>query len=67
MLIHCGWEKRRALLFNVLSALTFLLGSITAYIASFHLDAAFLLPFAAGNFLYIGASDLAPKVNKQKT
>ncbi|OUS15349.1 zinc transporter [Gammaproteobacteria bacterium 50_400_T64] len=66
VLIHGGWEKRRALLFNVLSALTFLLGGITAYIASFHLDVAFLLPFAAGNFLYIGASDLVPEVNKQK-
>jgi len=66
VLIHGGWQKRRALLFNVLSALTFLLGGITAYIASFHLDVAFLLPFAAGNFLYIGASDLVPEVNKQK-
>ena len=66
VLIHGGWEKRRALLFNVLSALTFLLGGITAYAASHHLDVAFLLPFAAGNFLYIGASDLVPEVNKQK-
>lgn len=66
VLIHGGWEKRRALLFNVLSALTFLLGGITAYFASFHLDVTFLLPFAAGNFLYIGASDLVPEVNKQK-
>jgi zinc and cadmium transporter len=24
----------------------------------------FLVPFAAGNFLYIGASDLVPEVNK---
>ena len=66
VLIHGGWQKRRALLFNVLSALTFLLGGISAYIASHHLDVAFLLPFAAGNFLYIGASDLVPEVNKQK-
>lgn len=66
VLIHGGWEKRWALLFNVLSALTFLLGGITTYAASFHLHVAFLLPFAAGNFLYIGASDLAPEVNKQK-
>ena len=44
VLIHGGWEKRRALLFNVLSALTFLLGGISAYIAPHHLDVAFLLP-----------------------
>lgn len=66
VLVHGGWEKRRALLFNVLSALTFLAGGITAYLASFRLDVAFLVPFAAGNFLYIGASDLVPEVNKHE-
>jgi hypothetical protein len=28
------------------------------------LDVGFLVPFAAGNFIYIGASDLVPEVNK---
>jgi zinc and cadmium transporter len=50
------------LLFNVLSALTFLLGGLFAYGMSFNADASFLIPFAAGNFLYIGASDLVPEV-----
>jgi zinc and cadmium transporter len=27
-------------------------------------DTEFLVPFAAGNFLYIGASDLIPEVNR---
>lgn len=64
VLVHGGWAKRRALLFNVLSASTFLLGSVLAYLLSFRLDVTFLLPFAAGNFLYIGASDLVPEVNR---
>jgi zinc and cadmium transporter len=58
VLLHSGWSKTQALLFNVLSALVFLAGGLLAYAASFSIDIAFLTPFAAGNFLYIGASDL---------
>ena len=64
VLVHGGWSKRRALLFNVLSGLTFLLGGLLAYGLSFQMDVSWLIPFAAGNFLYIGASDLVPEVNK---
>lgn len=66
VLIHGGWRKRTALFFNVLSGLTFLLGGLVAYAASFTIDVAFLIPFAAGNFIYIGASDLVPEVTKHK-
>lgn len=64
VLVHSGWPKRRALAFNVVSALTFPIGGVVAYAASFSLDVSFLLPFAAGNFLYIGAADLVPEINK---
>jgi zinc and cadmium transporter len=64
VLIHGGWEKKRALAYNFLSALTFPLGGLVAFLASRHLDVRFLLPFAAGNFIYIGASDLVPEVNR---
>ena len=64
VLIHGGWKKRTALLFNLLSGLTFLVGGLVAYAASFELDVRWLVPLAAGNFLYIGASDLVPEVNK---
>lgn len=64
VLIHGGWPRKKALLFNVLSALTFLLGGLIAYFFSFSYDLSWLIPFAAGNFLYIGASDLVPEVNK---
>lgn len=64
VLVHGGWSKRRALLFNVFSGLTFLLGGLLAYGLSFQMDVSWLIPFAAGNFLYIGASDLVPEVNK---
>jgi zinc and cadmium transporter len=61
-----GWERRRALLFNLLSALTFLAGGLLAYAASLSLDVTFLLPFAAGNFIYIAASDLIPEVTEDR-
>lgn len=64
VLVHGGWPKRRALLFNLLSGLTFAVGGLVAWWASLQIEIAFLLPFAAGNFLYIGASDLVPEVNK---
>lgn len=39
-------------------------GGMLAYAASFEIDVAFLVPFAAGNFIYIAASGLVPEVNK---
>jgi len=64
VLIHSGWGRKKALVFNALSAVTFLIGGLLAYAASFQIDVSFLVPFAAGNFIYIGASDLVPEVNK---
>jgi zinc and cadmium transporter len=64
VLIRGGWRKRTALLFNLLSGLTFLLGGLVAYSASLRFDVSWLVPVAAGNFIYIGASDLVPQVNK---
>jgi zinc and cadmium transporter len=62
VLLHGGWKKGSALLFNFLSGLTFLLGGVIAYAVGQRLDITWLVPFAAGNFIYIGASDLIPEV-----
>ena len=64
VLVHGGWGRRRALLLNLASGSTFLLGGLIAYGASTRLDVDFLIPFAAGNFIYIGASDLVPEINR---
>lgn len=37
---------------------------MSAIFFSFTYDLSWLIPFAAGNFLYIGATDLVPEVNK---
>jgi zinc and cadmium transporter len=67
ILLHSGWERRRALLFNVLSALTFLVGGLVAYGVSGRMDVAVLVPFAAGNFIYIAATDLLPEITTSPT
>jgi zinc and cadmium transporter len=66
VLVHGGFKRGEALVFNVLSALTFLLGGIITYLAASRIDVTFLVPFAAGTFIYIGASDLVPEVNKHE-
>jgi zinc and cadmium transporter len=64
ILVHSGWSRRSALLFNFASALTFLVGGIVAYALSDTVDVAFLVPFAAGNFIYIAAADLIPQITE---
>lgn len=62
ILIHGGWKKNKALFFNFLSALTIVLGGLVAYFLSDKINIVYLLPFAAGNFIYIAASDLIPEI-----
>jgi zinc and cadmium transporter len=66
VLVHSGWRRRSALLWNLASALTFLLGALIAYGIADRVDVAYLLPFAAGNFVYIGAADLLPEITAQE-
>jgi zinc and cadmium transporter len=62
ILVHSGWKTPAALAYNAASSLTFLLGGLIANALSDSLDVAFLLPFAAGNFVYIAAADLVPQI-----
>jgi zinc and cadmium transporter len=65
ILVHGGWKKHKALLFNFLSALTIIPGALLAFFVSANLDTTFLLPFAAGNFIYIASSDLIPEIKHE--
>ncbi|OIK25528.1 zinc transporter [Streptomyces malaysiense] len=62
ILVHSGWSPARALAFNLASALTFPLGGVIAYSLAGEVDIAVLVPFAAGNFLYIAVADLLPEI-----
>ncbi len=65
VLVHGGWPRRRALFWNFISALTFPVGAILAYVASRRFEVAGLVLFGAGNFIYIAASDLIPEIKSQ--
>jgi zinc and cadmium transporter len=62
VLVHAGWSARRALLWNLVSGLTFPAGALLAYAASTRIELGGMVLFAAGNFVYIGAADLVPEI-----
>ncbi len=62
VLVHGGWKGSTALLYNFLSSLTFLLGGILVYTIAKDMETIMLVPFAAGNFIYIAAADLIPQI-----
>jgi len=66
VLLYSGFSRRRALVYNFLSAGVAIIGVLIAYLLySFNdLVSLFLLPFAAGGFIYIAASDLIPEIHK---
>jgi zinc and cadmium transporter len=67
ILIHGGFSRVKALFWNFMSSLTAVMGTIVGYfmINSFNDVTSFLLPFAAGGFLYIAMSDLIPELHKE--
>lgn len=67
VLLHGGFSKKRALLMNFLTALTAVIGAIVALIISGIAGnlTIFLIPFAAGGFIYIASSDLIPELHKE--
>lgn len=65
VLIYGGFKKMKALMLNFMIALTAVLGGIVGYFISNVDSIAFLLPFAAGGFIYIAASDLIPELKKE--
>jgi zinc and cadmium transporter len=67
VLIHGGFSRAKALFWNFASSVTAVLGAVVGYlmIDSFENIASFLLPFAAGGFIYIAMSDLVPELHKE--
>ncbi|MDA1194485.1 MAG: ZIP family metal transporter [Planctomycetota bacterium] len=66
VLLHAGFSPRKAVLFNLLSALASVLGALLVLvIGGDHGMAQFLVPFAAGGFLYIACADLVPEIHKR--
>ncbi|MDO8265227.1 MAG: ZIP family metal transporter [Candidatus Parcubacteria bacterium] len=69
VLIYGGFGKKKALILNFLSAIIAILGGIVGFVLFKTIGGSilFLLPFAAGNFIYIACSDLIPEIKSRKT
>ncbi len=67
ILLYSGYSRAKTILFNFGTALSSIVGAliIIALQTSSTDVAAVLLPFAAGNFLYIAGSDLIPELHKE--
>jgi len=67
VLVYGGYKRRRALALNFIVALTAIFGGIVGYFLSSHVEGivVFLIPFAAGGFIYIAATDLIPEIKKE--
>jgi len=66
VLVYGGFNKKKALMFNFLTALTAIVGAIIAFVVGSTIGGfvPLLIPFAAGNFIYIAGSDLIPELRK---
>jgi len=66
VLLYAGWEKSKALVANFLVALMVVLGGLVGYWLSVNeMFIGYLMPVAAGGFIYIAASDLMPELKKE--
>jgi len=67
VLIHGGFTKKRALFLNFLITIAAFAGLIITLVLSQYLEniTSFLIPFAAGGFIYIAATDLIPEMHKE--
>lgn len=66
VLLYSGLSKKKALIFNFLSATTAIVGAVIGiFLASrMHGFSELMLPFAAGNFIYIAAANLVPQLHR---
>ena len=67
VLLHSGYSKRYALLFNAASSLAMLVGGVLAYFAlqSMQQSIATLLALAAASMLYVSVADLIPGLHRR--
>jgi len=69
ILVHGGLTKKKALLYNFISATTAILGAFVGYLYLTSLEnlIPYILGIAAGGFVYIATADLMPELHKERT
>lgn len=67
VLIYAGFTKKKAILVNFLAGVSSVLGGLIGYSLASSVESfvPYLLPIAAGGFIYIATSDLVPAIKKE--
>jgi zinc and cadmium transporter len=67
VLLHGGFTRKKALIANFLVSLTAVFGAVVGLLLTKFIPGmtGFLIPFAAGGFIYIASSDLIPELHKE--
>ncbi|GMR08091.1 MAG: ZIP family metal transporter [Gammaproteobacteria bacterium] len=67
ILLHSGYSRSKALLYNILASLTTVVGGVLAYysLASMELAIPYVLAVAAASFIYIAVADLIPTLHQR--
>jgi zinc and cadmium transporter len=63
-LVYGGFSRKKALYYNFLTAIVSIAGAIFVLAINVKGLANFLVPFAAGGFIYVASSDLIPELHK---
>ena len=69
VLLHGGFSRSKALLYNFVTAIIALAGLGFTLVMAEYADevVTFLTPFAAGGFIYIAGADLIPQLHKERS
>jgi zinc and cadmium transporter len=67
VLLHSGFARKKALIYNILSSLTTIVGALLAYWSLQGLNdlLPYILAVAASSFIYIAVADLIPGLHKR--
>jgi zinc and cadmium transporter len=68
ILIHSGISKAKAICYNLLSAISAIIGAMLTYLFASYIEhlVIYLMPLVAGGFLYMAGTDLLPELHKEK-
>ncbi len=66
ILLHAGYTRKKALFWNLFSALSALVGTVLMlWLGTYFIELnKFIIPLAAGGFIYLAGSDLIPELHK---
>jgi len=67
ILLHSGYSRKKAFIFNILASVTTIIGAVVAYysLSSVQEIIPYILALAASSFIYIAVADLIPGLHKR--